>query len=460
MGEALGRVLGWDRRDSEGGPLLDGLTEYIQGQLTVLELPTWDHTGTVKRTFIGNIEVDSNTVTHVQDLDEQVNDLNKTLADMAELLKEWDESKHPRGVGGKFGDGGGSSKPAALAKAIEQMSAFIKANPAKPVRPKWSDHGIHKYTDAIVAHYTPLIKQAMASSLPDTKKIAAEALRRSPSALKAEGIEPGKIVGEIVSTKDAGRASGSEEVARRLDQASNAHIAMDALNEAKIRAQELANLLRDLYVDSSLAATKVVEEQLGIDMTSISKFGQALANMDWSAWKPGDPAAAANLDEKTLQGLLDQANVTIKDLDETTISRLQDVLSEGLTNGDSVDSMAQGMNEVLDDPARADLIALTETARAQSDATMEGYQDAGLGRWEWLSEDDERTCDPCVSNDGMVFDVGNDDPRQPLHPRCRCVMLPVVDAFADDNSLNTVSPEDEGGQDDGQGSEEQPANGA
>ena len=40
--------------------------------------------------------------------------------------------------------------------------------------------------------------------------------------------------------------------------------------------------------------------------------------------------------------------------------------------------------------------------------------------WIWHSEDDERICDDCASQDGNVFEDKDDIPEIPVHQNCRC----------------------------------------
>lgn len=100
---------------------------------------------------------------------------------------------------------------------------------------------------------------------------------------------------------------------------------------------------------------------------------------------------------------------------------------------------------------RAEVLARTETINSYTTATIRRYEQSGvesvMGKAEWQTAEDERVCPICetlnrsefllerVKNDTFDFEAGEDEPdslsgeyplRPPVHPNCRCVLLPVV----------------------------------
>ena len=73
---------------------------------------------------------------------------------------------------------------------------------------------------------------------------------------------------------------------------------------------------------------------------------------------------------------------------------------------------------------RADNIARTETARAQSEGTLQGYGQGDVKKVEWIASPD--CCDDCDAMNGKTFTVNEASGRQPLHPQCRCCWAPVI----------------------------------
>lgn len=56
---------------------------------------------------------------------------------------------------------------------------------------------------------------------------------------------------------------------------------------------------------------------------------------------------------------------------------------------------------------------------------LDSYADLGVEMVEYLTANDERTCDTCMPMNGNVYPV-NEAPVVPLHPNCRCTWIPVV----------------------------------
>ena len=70
---------------------------------------------------------------------------------------------------------------------------------------------------------------------------------------------------------------------------------------------------------------------------------------------------------------------------------------------------------------RADMIARTETARAQSEGTLEGYGEGGIERVEFLTA--AGCCPACDDLNGQKFDIAEAIGMIPAHPGCRCTWL-------------------------------------
>jgi len=174
------------------------------------------------------------------------------------------------------------------------------------------------------------------------------------------------------------------------------------------------------------------------DLSSI----QTAINFDWSNWKAGNRAASALLQPpKGLSQLLTQTNASIAGMDATTLDRLGTVLADSLNTGASVTATAQdivreglasslkvGLEAVLQDAQRAMTISRTEISRALNVSCRENYQELGVEKYEWLALE---PCDDCEENDGVVIALGDEfpsgDTEPPVHPNCRCTILPVID---------------------------------
>lgn len=115
--------------------------------------------------------------------------------------------------------------------------------------------------------------------------------------------------------------------------------------------------------------------------------------------------------------------------------KLVETLNEELVNcvitGKKTTQLKKRLMERFDvSYSQADMLVRTEMAHIQTQASVDRYKDAGLTRYEFLADTDEKTCSVCKALDGKVFSfaeaqVGVNMP--PIHPRDRCSIIPVVD---------------------------------
>jgi len=77
---------------------------------------------------------------------------------------------------------------------------------------------------------------------------------------------------------------------------------------------------------------------------------------------------------------------------------------------------------------RTNTIARTETARAQSMGYVDGLQDTGVKLVEFSPY--PGCCEACAAMDGETYKLEEAGQVIPVHPNCRCVLLPVVEEEA------------------------------
>jgi len=135
-----------------------------------------------------------------------------------------------------------------------------------------------------------------------------------------------------------------------------------------------------------------------------------------------------------------------KTITEKTSNDLRVLLSAGLEEGEGIDELTTRIEEYSGfEEFRAERIARTETIRAQGATEREAWKESGVvASAIWYTALDERVDDDCsvlhgkeveldesfLSEDDLTdmgldsYDGAIDSP--PLHPNCRCTLLPVI----------------------------------
>lgn len=199
----------------------------------------------------------------------------------------------------------------------------------------------------------------------------------------------------------------------------------------KPKTNELVKALKKLYADAGLRGTKEAMSQMG----GAAKLGSGMSGLaggvNWDKWKPGNPVAAEKVAGRGLGDLLRNADVIVRGINKTTMKRVGDILAAGLEAGSTHQEIADAVDAVIEDTARADIIAITETNRAFNASAIDEYQAAEMPGWEWLSY--AGACDECDAEDGP-HEFGDDYP--PAHPNCRCaVVVQLPDGTTTEESM-------------------------
>ncbi|WP_299267040.1 minor capsid protein [uncultured Leptotrichia sp.] len=110
----------------------------------------------------------------------------------------------------------------------------------------------------------------------------------------------------------------------------------------------------------------------------------------------------------------------------------------GLNKGINYRTMSQNIARKFDTSYKnAERLVRTETAHIQNQATLMGYKDSGVVKYEFLAVLDSRTSHTCASLNGEVFKTENameGENYPPMHPRCRSTTVPYeyLDVFSDE----------------------------
>lgn len=216
----------------------------------------------------------------------------------------------------------------------------------------------------------------------------------------------------------------------------------DALSKA------LTPALRAFLKAARQAITSVLERILPrlwaegwvLGQQAARKLTQGLAVVDWGDWTPGDYEAAEKIAGAGLRQLLADAGIRIKSIADSRLEELAEVLEATLRSDEvhrpplpeplppmlSVGDLARQLQDVLDNPSRADPVAQAEIGRAQAEAARAVYAEEGISEVEIDTAEDDKVCPICkAAKDAGAHPVGT-PPMVLLHPRCRCAELPVL----------------------------------
>ncbi len=163
-----------------------------------------------------------------------------------------------------------------------------------------------------------------------------------------------------------------------------------------------------------------------------------LESVDWQGWTPGDYAAAEAIAGAELRRLLDESGIRIQSIAESRLEELAAVLEATLASDVttieatgplpprlSVSDLERQLQDVLDKPQNAELVAWTEIARAQAEAARATYAQMGVAEVRVSTAADDRVCPVCEAAEKVGAHPVGLPPLVPLHPRCRCAEIAV-----------------------------------
>ncbi len=158
----------------------------------------------------------------------------------------------------------------------------------------------------------------------------------------------------------------------------NVRVNLEAVKMILLRVWATGYLLGDLAAQELIAEAERRESKSAdivkadIDIT-----------IDWSSWEPGDQISALILKPtRAFRRLLEAQGITLKDLSNTELKDIGNAIGEAVALGLSPKQAAKLINQTVASPMRALMIAITESNRAVSAATVARYSEAGLAEME------------------------------------------------------------------------------
>lgn len=117
-----------------------------------------------------------------------------------------------------------------------------------------------------------------------------------------------------------------------------------------------------------------------------------------------------------------------KDYNTAQRKLISDAIKTGIAEGKSVRNMAKDLDEIFDArDKRAEILVQTESRKHHTEGMKTRYKANGVKKVEW-STAGSGVCPLCAPMQGTTYPV-DEAPGggPPLHPRCRCRLLPVID---------------------------------
>jgi len=164
-----------------------------------------------------------------------------------------------------------------------------------------------------------------------------------------------------------------------------------------------------------------------------------------------DEAFFGTTPEGAVEAIQEPLSLVVEQIRGTTEDGIRSAISQVLESGASPSEAVGIVRESVADssPARAEMIARTETANAYGMGAHAGWKAAGVTHKEWLlapnacpictamaagvggpipiDEPFAKAGETIIGTDGRNFTVARDVMHEPLHPRDRCTTLPVTE---------------------------------
>ena len=223
----------------------------------------------------------------------------------------------------------------------------------------------------------------------------------------------------------ADNISGIDEAIAQA-MSSEKKVSADVKNKIKFDVRPLKKVITNTLLDGGLVGSAYAVRQLDkYGATNVSQLTKAAINFDWANWKPGDPVSASLVTDGKLRKTLKTIDKTITGIKGTTVDRIGNLIGDGIAQGLGAKDIGKTIDVFVNDTARAEMIAITETNRAYNEGAVDQYSQFGVSEWEWVAYDD--ACPECLDIQGNGPYTTNDSQLvPPEHPNCRCTVNAVI----------------------------------
>lgn len=231
------------------------------------------------------------------------------------------------------------------------------------------------------------------------KKDLHDYLKEYNKLLKTAPLEAKKLYLEIETLSARSRLSHLDSLKAQVD--------MEMVKLIFGVEDSAKNALTSVYRDTFIEVTK----DLGINAIVSRDKIKTVLDRPWSG---------ANFSER-LWSNTDKLAQTVK----------QEIVN-GMIQGINLQTMTKRVSERFETAKKNDVERLlrTEVNYTLNQATLDGYKEAGIEKYEFSATLDSRTSQICSELHGEIFEikkiaVGLNYP--PMHPRCRSTTIPIID---------------------------------
>lgn len=122
----------------------------------------------------------------------------------------------------------------------------------------------------------------------------------------------------------------------------------------------------------------------------------------------------------------------LQGITETMDQQISRILAQGIAEGQNPAQIARNISNRVNNIGihRARVMARTETIATHAEATLNGFEEAGIEgvevEAEFATAGDARVCPQCEALEGNVYPMDRARGIIPVHPNCRCAFIPVV----------------------------------
>lgn len=255
------------------------------------------------------------------------------------------------------------------------------------------------YMNDNILNYNEALKRLKGDDYKVWKKDLHDYMKEYNKLLKNAPLQAQKLYLEIETLSAKSRISRLDSLKSQIDM---------ELTKLIFRVEnDSINALTSVYRDTFIEVTK----DLGINPVVSRDKIKTVLDKPWSG---------ANFSQR-LWSNTDKLAETVK----------QEIVN-GMIQGINLKTMTKRVSEKFETAKKNDVERLlrTEVNYVLNQATLDGYKEAGIEKYEFSATLDNRTSQICSELHGNIFEIKNiavGVNYPPMHPRCRSTTIPIID---------------------------------